>query len=71
MRSLEFVDTEGKPAPELARRVQIAAEQRRLLTLTCSPYSNVVRVVPALNVSAQEIDEGASRLVEAVEEALG
>ena len=71
MRSLEFVDAEGNPAPQLARAVQLAAERHHLLTLTCSPYGNVVRVVPALNVSAEEIDEGVSRLIDAIEEVLG
>lgn len=71
MRSIEFVDDNGTPAPSLARKVQLAAEKHNLLTLTCSPYNNVVRVVPALNVSAQEIDEGAARLSAAVQEVLG
>lgn len=71
MRSIEFVDDNGVPAPSLARKVQLAAEEHNLLTLTCSPYNNVVRVVPALNVSAQEIDEGAARLSAAVQEVLG
>jgi 4-aminobutyrate aminotransferase len=71
MRSMEFIGDDGGPDPQLARKVQLAAEDEGLLTLTCSPYNNVVRIVPALNVSAEEIDEGASLLTAAVESVLG
>lgn len=71
MRALEFVTPDGRPAPETAKAVLKAAEREHLLVLTCGPYGNVVRAVPALNVSAEEIELGAERLTAAVESVLG
>ena len=70
MNMIEFINEDRSPAPQIARQVQLASEQRDLLTLTCSPYQNVVRIVPALNVTSEEIIEGASRLSSAIHDVL-
>lgn len=70
MRALEFVDKEGRPAPQTAQAVLKAAEAEKLLVLTCGPYGNVVRVIPPLNVSEEEIAIGARLLIRAVESVL-
>lgn len=46
----------GKPAPEVATRVQQACLQRDLLLLTCGTYGNVIRWIPPLVVNADQID---------------
>lgn len=66
MRAVEFVDAEGRPAPQTASAVLKAAEREHLLVLTCGPYGNVVRLIPPLNVSAEEIALGATRFQAAV-----
>jgi 4-aminobutyrate aminotransferase len=42
-----------------------------LLLLTCGGYGNVVRVVPALIVRADEIADGVQRLAAALKVGLG
>jgi len=46
----------GKPAPEVATRVQQACIARDLLLLTCGTYGNVIRWIPPLVVDAAQID---------------
>ncbi len=46
----------GKPAPEVASRVQQACIARDLLLLTCGTYGNVIRWIPPLVVNAAQID---------------
>jgi len=52
-----FTATDGEPAPDVARRVQVEAERAGLLLLTCGTYGNVVRWVPPLIVTSEQIDE--------------
>ncbi|MGO1544605.1 MAG: aspartate aminotransferase family protein [Gulosibacter sp.] len=56
MQAIEFSDARGEALASTAAAVQQAAVDERLLLLTCGPLSNVVRIVPALTVSAEEID---------------
>ncbi len=46
----------GKPAADVATRVQQACIQRDLLLLTCGTYGNVIRWIPPLVVNAAQID---------------
>ena len=62
MQALEFTTDAGEPDADSARAVQQAAIDQDLLLLTCGGYGNVVRVVPALTVTADEIDEGVRRI---------
>jgi 4-aminobutyrate aminotransferase len=52
----EFTTAEGKPATALAQAAQQEAARRGLLLLTCGAYSNVVRMIPPLVVTAEQID---------------
>ncbi|RNI20842.1 aspartate aminotransferase family protein [Flexivirga caeni] len=58
MQGIEFADAAGEPDPETASAVQQATTPRGLLTLTCGPAGNVVRLIPALIVTEAEIDLG-------------
>ncbi|MFB7663661.1 aspartate aminotransferase family protein [Kitasatospora sp. NPDC056138] len=53
----EFCHPDGTPDPATAQRAQKAAADLGLLLLPCGVYLNVVRMVPALVVSAEQIDE--------------
>jgi 4-aminobutyrate aminotransferase len=57
MVAIDFADAETKaPRPDLAKGLLHEAFGRKLLLLTCGTYGNVVRVIPPLNTSDEEID---------------
>ncbi|WP_030255180.1 aspartate aminotransferase family protein [Streptomyces violens] len=58
MLANEFTTEDGEPDPKTAGRVQQAAVEEGLLLLTCGPWGNVVRLIPPLIVTEQQIDEG-------------
>jgi 4-aminobutyrate aminotransferase len=62
----EFVDRDGEPDPAAAGRVQQAASAAGLLLLTCGAAGNVVRMIPPLVVTADQIDEALTLWREAV-----
>lgn len=62
MVGVEFADPDGTPRPDLAAAVQKTAIDEGLLLLTCGTRGNVVRIIPALTVSADEIDTGLGAL---------
>ena len=53
-------------AAALAAGVQQACVDEDLLTLTCGPTGSVVRLIPALVVTPDEIDQGVERFTRAV-----
>ncbi|GGU85786.1 aspartate aminotransferase family protein [Kitasatospora aureofaciens] len=57
MAASEFCRPDGSPDQDTARRVQQAAADLGLLLLTCGIHLNVVRMIPALVVTAAQIDE--------------
>lgn len=71
MQGIEFTAPDGSPDTSSAASVQQAAVGHELLALTCGPEGNVVRLIPALVVTAQEIDEGLRRFEAAVTDVLG
>ena len=54
----EFTDANGNPDTARAAAAQQEAARRGLLLLTCGPHMNVVRMIPPLVVTAEQIDEG-------------
>jgi 4-aminobutyrate aminotransferase len=62
----EFVDSDGEPDAAAAARVQQAAGAAGLLLLTCGAAGNVVRMIPPLVVTADQIDEGLALWREAI-----
>ncbi|OYO11349.1 aspartate aminotransferase family protein [Enemella evansiae] len=71
MQGIEFGDADGRTGGQLATAVQQATTGQGLLSLTCGPLGNVVRLIPALVVSADEIDLGLERFGAAVAEVVG
>ncbi len=56
------------PDPDLARRIQLACLDRKLLLLTCGTYGNVIRWIPPLVVTEEQIEESLALLDDAFEE---
>ncbi len=68
MLGIEFTRPDGTADATTALAVQQATTRHGLLTLTCGPLGNVVRLIPALVVSEAEIDTGLERFASAVGE---
>lgn len=66
MQGIEFTTEDGTPDAATAAAVQQATTTEGLLTLTCGPAGNVVRLIPALIVTAEEITTGLERFENAV-----
>lgn len=58
MVGVEFTTSDGKPDAASAELVQRACLQKNLLLLMCGTYRNVIRWIPPLVVSEQQIEEG-------------
>jgi 4-aminobutyrate aminotransferase len=70
MVALELVrpdDGDGRvPDPDLTKRIQTEAFDRRLIVLTAGTYANVVRIIPPLVTTAEEVDLALSVLSESL-----
>lgn len=68
MLAIEMVaDPAAKtPDAELAQRIVDGARERGLLLLKCGPHKNVVRLLPPLTASAEEIGAGLAALDAAI-----
>lgn len=62
----EFCHPDGSPDAAAAKRAQQAAAELGLLLLTCGVHLNVVRMIPALVVTADQIDEAVALWSKAV-----
>jgi 4-aminobutyrate aminotransferase len=73
MLALEFVKSDQRdgrvPDPELTKRVQAEALARKLIVLTAGTYVNVVRIIPPLVTTADEVDHALGILAESLEAA--
>jgi 4-aminobutyrate aminotransferase/(S)-3-amino-2-methylpropionate transaminase len=73
MMAIELVkngDSE-QPDAELTKSLLGKASQNGLILLSCGSRSNVIRFLPALNISDSLINEGMDRFAECLEELLG
>jgi 4-aminobutyrate aminotransferase len=66
----EFCTPDGAPDTAAATRAHAAAAEHGLLLLTCGPYANVVRMIPPLIVSAEQVDEAVRLWAEAMRTAV-
>jgi 4-aminobutyrate aminotransferase len=62
MLAFEFVER----SPDHATAVVSAAFDRGLVLLSCGLYGNVIRLLPPLNIAADELDEGLAILEESL-----
>lgn len=67
MIGVELVDKAGKPAPDAFTKVSERAMQEGLLILPCGPDGNVIRFIPPLNVSMDDLDAGIDMLEKGLE----
>ncbi|WP_028936805.1 aspartate aminotransferase family protein [Pseudonocardia spinosispora] len=65
----EFRTADGAPDTATATKAHAAAADRGLLLLTCGPYGNVVRMIPALVVNEGQIDDAIGLWADAVADA--
>jgi 4-aminobutyrate aminotransferase len=54
------------PDPELTKRIQAEALARKLIVLTAGTYVNVIRIIPPLVTTAEEVDQALSVLDESL-----
>ncbi|MDF2747515.1 MAG: Acetylornithine transaminase [Propionibacteriaceae bacterium] len=71
MLASEFVTRDGEPDPVSAQGAQQQAAHRGLLLLTCGAFGNVVRMIPALIVTAEQVEDALAIWAAAVEAATG
>jgi 4-aminobutyrate aminotransferase len=69
MIGLELIDHGGRTAGELVQATRMAAAEAGLLTLPCGATGQVLRLIPALVVNAEQIDTGLSMLDDALAKA--
>jgi 4-aminobutyrate aminotransferase/(S)-3-amino-2-methylpropionate transaminase len=58
-----------EPAPALAKATTVAALEKGLLLLACGLDGNVIRLLPPLTVTDEELERGLALLEEALDNA--
>jgi 4-aminobutyrate aminotransferase-like enzyme len=60
MQAIELVRSRDgrEPAPELVQAAMAAARERGLLLLGCGLYGNVIRLLPPLTISDEDLAHG-------------
>lgn len=66
MVACEFLDPDGTPRADLAAAAQQAAISENLLLLTCGARGNIVRFIPPLIVTADQVDDGVAAWAKAL-----
>ncbi|GAA4819984.1 aspartate aminotransferase family protein [Algivirga pacifica] len=66
MVGTEFTKADGKPDPETTSRVLQACLKKKLLLLSCGSYKNVLRWIPPLVVTEEQIEEALEIFAEAM-----
>ncbi|HEY9679669.1 MAG TPA: aminotransferase class III-fold pyridoxal phosphate-dependent enzyme [Drouetiella sp.] len=57
MLGIEFNDEHGKPSKDIAEKVAERCLENKLLVLTCGVRGQVIRLIPALNISDEDADK--------------
>ncbi|MGB0388279.1 MAG: aspartate aminotransferase family protein [Ardenticatenaceae bacterium] len=68
MVATEFTNAKGQPDKKTAKAVAKACVERNLLLLTCGSYENIVRWIPPLIVTGEQINEALATFEEALQE---
>jgi len=57
MVAAEFTTADGKPDTTTAKAIRVRCLEQGLMLLTCGPYGNVIRWIPPLIVTQEQLDE--------------
>ncbi|WP_141432583.1 aspartate aminotransferase family protein [Bacillus sp. 03113] len=68
MIGMEFVQVDGKPDAKTVTALKDKALEKGLILLTCGTEKNVIRFIPPLTVTKEEIDEAFNIIKESLEE---
>lgn len=71
MIGVEFTDAHGQPDKATTKAVLAACLERRLLLLTCGVYENVIRWIPPLIVTDEQIDAALATFEQALSVVIG
>ncbi len=72
MVGTEFIiDGSQAKAKQFVRDVIRSSEEKNLLLLSCGTYDNIVRWIPPLNVTGQQINDGLTIFADSLKETLG
>jgi len=71
MVATEFTGPDGKPDAVTAKAVAQAALKQRLMLLTCGTYGSVIRWIPPLIVTREQLDEGLDIFAQALANVVG
>ena len=66
MIAIELQEADGSPSHDLAEKVAATCLQNKLLVLTCGTHGHVIRLIPPLNMSEQEAEQGMSIIEKAI-----
>ncbi len=69
MIGIELNEADGSPSHDLAELVAQKCFQNKLLVLTCGSHGHVLRLIPPLNISDDEANQGLDILEKAISEA--
>ena len=58
MIAVEFNDENGNPSKEWAEKVAARCFENKLLVLTCGTHGQAIRLIPPLNLSDGEAEQG-------------
>ena len=58
MTAIEFVDKNENPDPVVAKNIVTKCVENRLLMLSCGTYGNVIRWIPPLIITEEELEMG-------------
>jgi 4-aminobutyrate aminotransferase len=58
MVGVELINKDGSANKELQKKVRQVCLDSGMVVLSCGPHDNVLRLVPPLNLSQAELDEG-------------
>lgn len=69
MIGVELIDESGEPSPAIFESVAAGALENGLFILPCGPDGNVIRFIPPLNVSREDLERGIDMLQAGLESA--
>ena len=58
MVGIELVKQNGAPDKDLQKKIRKVCLDSGMVVLSCGPHDNVLRLIPPLNISQAELDEG-------------